>query len=48
MSTFLKTFVVAAALFTGAASIATAAPAINGLSATCDGSFSPHGIWDCR
>ena len=48
MSTFIKTFVVAAALFAGANSIAVAAPVTTGLTPTCDGSFSPHGIWDCR
>ena len=50
MSTFIKSIVVAAALFAGASSI-TAASAQSGfgLNPACNGStFTPHGIWDCR
>ena len=49
MSTFVKSLFVAAALFAGAQSINTASAMSAGLTAACQsGSFSQHGIWDCR
>ncbi len=49
MTTFLKTFIVAAALLTGV-SATTAAFAQPGFSRdSCSGSsLNQHGVWDCR
>jgi hypothetical protein len=45
MSTFIKSLVVAAALASGALAVTSA----NAMNAACQGgSFTQHGIWDCR
>jgi hypothetical protein len=49
MTTFLKALVVAAGLFAGVNSISIASAMSAGDIAACQsGSFSSHGIWDCR
>ncbi len=49
MSNIFKTILVAAALVAGAGSITTVSAMTAGDIAACQsGSFSPHGIWDCR
>lgn len=49
MTTFVKTFIVAAALFAGAQSITAASAQGEGIRMACQaGSITPHGVWDCR
>lgn len=49
MTTFVKTFIVAAALFAGTQSITAASAQSEGIRMACQaGSITPHGVWDCR
>lgn len=49
MTTFLKTLVVAAALFTGVSATTTAFAQPGFSRDSCSGSsLNQHGVWDCR